>query len=423
MADHPVRKVTRQQVLDTLAACRGVRAEACRRLGISHTTLDRHINALASEGVKVPASTYSGRAFVEGPAPAIAPPPVVDPVIGAGHLDAVRSILKKRAATLDEIAQALGVRRSQALEAIDALLEQGLALHEHSGRWHWSKAPTPGHARSDHPVIRTDPDGWIRVGFTSDNHLCSKYAREDVLSDLYDKFEEEGVEIVLNAGNWIDGEARFNLHDLEVHGLEQQIDYLVRRYPQRQGIVTMAITGDDHEGWYAQREGVDVGRIAQSKMRGAGREDWIDLGFMEAFIRLEHANTGARSMLHLMHPGGGSAYAESYTVQKIVEGYDGGEKPAVLMAGHYHKLSVNYIRNVWCIQTVCTQDQTPFARKKKLRFALGGGIAELKLNQETGAVERCRTEMFNYFVRSYSNGRWSHSGAVVHADRGVAEIE
>ena len=420
----PDSKITDAQVLEALKRCRGIRAQAARLLNRTPRWMNDRVCAMRGRGIHVPESQYDGR-MARMPMPD--PPPlsespdsiVAEPEQDPACIDKVRQHLKPAPATLERLAADLGATRGQILAAIDALRAEGLNLHEHSGTWHWERAPAPGHTRTDLPMLETDEQGWLTFGFTSDNHLCSKYSRLDVLTDLYDRFAEEGISLVLNAGNWVDGEAQFNRHDLLVHGMDSQLRYLAEHYPQRPGMITYAVAGDDHEGWYAQREGVDIGRLAQQRMRDAGREDWIDVGYMEAFFRLRHRGTGEESRLHLMHPGGGSAYAESYTVQKVVEGYDGGEKPAVLLAGHYHKLSYNCIRNVHCVQTGCTQDQTPFARKKKIRFALGGGIARLRLD-ERGAVIRFRVEFFNYFVRGYYNNSWSHSGPVTLPERGKA---
>jgi biotin operon repressor len=406
--------ITDQDVLDAVAKY-PTRVEAAVSLGITRNTLMTRLRR--ATGGKVPdgrkvkrepgdeSSLLGGDAEVAGS--------VVDTA-------ALRTLLRTGPLSLNEIAKKLELTRGEALDGIDQLQQQGYNLHEHSGKWHWSKTPTPGHKNTDLPIHMSDKDGWISFGFTSDNHLCSKYERLDVLNDLYDKFAEEGVQRVYNAGNWIDGEASFNMHDLHVHGVQAQLRYLAKHYPQRKGIVTHAVSGDDHEGWYAQKSGMDIGRMALTAMQDAGRTDWVDMGYMEAFVSLVHAGSGNDVKLHLMHPGGGSAYAVSYTVQKIVEGYDGGDKPAVLLAGHYHKLAYGLIRNVHTIQTGCTQDQTPFARKKKLSFHLGGGIAKVKLDEETGAVTRCKLEFFNYFVKGYYNNRWSHSGGVTLPERGVA---
>jgi len=328
------------------------------------------------------------------------------------------SILKRAEMPLEMIASTMGLSRGDTLNLLEGMKTHGYTIHEFGGRWSLDKTPAPAHAR-EIPEYISRKDGTYLFGFTSDNHLCSKYARLDVLNDLYDKFAAARVDRVFNAGNWIDGEARFNKHDLLVHGFEPQLRYLAEHYPQRKGLHTYAVAGDDHEGWAAQREGLDPGKAAERIMRECGRTDWHDMGYMECFIRLRHAKTGKSSMLHLMHPGGGSAYAVSYTVQKIVEGYDGGEKPAVLLAGHYHKLSYNLVRNVHAIQTGTTEDQTPFMRKKKISAHVGGGICQLRQDPETGAIVACRPEFFNYFVRGYYNNRWSHAGKVALPERGA----
>jgi hypothetical protein len=251
-------------------------------------------------------------------------------------------------------------------------------------------------------------------------HNCSKYARLDVLESLYDIYAAEGVDRVFNTGNWIDGEARFNTHDLLIHGMDAQLRYLAKNYPQRAGIHTYAVAGDDHEGWYAQKMGIDIGRRAEATMREQGRIDWHNLGYMEAHIRLVHADSGKSAILAVVHPGGGSSYALSYSIQKIIESLDGGEKPAVGLYGHYHKLWAGNIRNVWCVQTGTTEDQTPFMRKKKLEAHVGGTLIKLTQDPRTGAITRCQPEMMRYFNRGFYNNRWNHGDDVTHALRSVA---
>jgi hypothetical protein len=248
-------------------------------------------------------------------------------------------------------------------------------------------------------------------------HNCSKYSRLDVIEALYDQFAAAGITRVYNAGNWIDGEASFNRHDLVVHGMDAQCRYLAEHYPRRDGITTYAVAGDDHEGWYAQREGVDIGRYAERVMRDAGRTDWVDLGYMEAPVLLQRRDSDKASVLAAVHPGGGSSYALSYSIQKIIESLDGGEKPAIGLYGHYHKLWAGNIRNVWCVQTGCTQDQTPFMRKKKLEAHVGGAIVEAYQCPETGAILRCRVELLRFFNKGFATDRWSHAGPVVHGHR------
>lgn len=157
----------------------------------------------------------------------------------------------------------------------------------------------------------------IRFGLTGDNHLGSKYYRADVLNALFDIWQEQGIDTVYQLGNMIDGDARFNKFDLIAHGMQDQVDYFVEHWPHREGITTRFITGDDHEGWYVQREGVDIGAVIEGFARRAGRTDLEYLGHIEHDIVLQAKN--GSSVMRLIHAGGGSAYATSYSVQKIVE--------------------------------------------------------------------------------------------------------
>lgn len=121
--------------------------------------------------------------------------------------------------------------------------------------------------------------------------------------------------------------------------------------------------------------------------------------------------------MSVVHPGGGSAYATSYTVQKIIESLDGGEKPAVGLYGHYHKMMAMNVRNVWAVQTGCCQDQTTFMRKKRLEAHVGGTLLDLEQDPTTGAIIGMSCEMMRYFVRGYYEGRWKHGEPVTLAKR------
>jgi hypothetical protein len=264
------------------------------------------------------------------------------------------------------------------------------------------------------------PDNTFLFGAVADSHLGSKYERLDALNDIYNRFEKAAVDRVFHCGNWIEGEARFNRTDIKIHGMDAQLDYLADHYPAKPGIVTYAVTGDDHEGWYAQREGIDIGRHAENVMRRAGRNDWVNLGYMEAHIRLVNANTGKWVTLAVVHPGGGSAYADSYVVQKILESLDGGEKPAVALYGHYHKMLAGEYRNVYWALIPSTKDQDVFMRKHKLRSVVGGGIIGLDQDPETGAITGMTPKLWRYFNKGYyENERWSHSGDVILPDRNI----
>lgn len=311
----------------------------------------------------------------------------------------IKALFKKQDVhTLEGISDQLDTGIGKVKAEIEAMIGEGHNYKIEDGRVLFSNILPKSEAYTlDISKLST---GFYRFGVTGDNHLCSRYQRMDVLNALYDIFQREGINVVFNTGNWIDGEARFNKHDLIVHGLDNQLNYFIDNFPQRPGIVTKCITGDDHEGWYTQREGINVGMYMENKARKAGREDIVFLGHMEADVILKAPQ--GETVLRVLHPGGGSAYAISYTSQKIVESYSGGEKPHILLDGHYHKAGYNYIRGVHVVQTGCTQDQTPFMRKKRLAAHLGGWIIEFAVD-DFGAITRFKQE----FIPFYDNGYYS----------------
>jgi hypothetical protein len=321
--------------------------------------------------------------------------------------EAIQTELRKRPATPDELATACRVKPALVKKALKAMLEQGFNLFKRDQAWSLEPRPQPSLHEGRVFEYVSRPDNTFHFGCSSDKHLGSKYERLDVLQTLYAWFADQRVDRVFDAGNWIEGESRFNRFDIGVHGLEPQLAYAIEQLPRHEGLTTYAIHGDDHEGWYGQRESIDMGRFMQAKMREAGRTDWVDLGFMEAQITLVNANSGKRTSMLVMHPGGGSAYAVSYKPQKIVEALQGGEKPAVLLIGHYHKLSANLIRSVWALQIGCSQDSTPFLRKKGIEPSVGGMIVTLHQDPKTGAITDCLPWMRQYFVKGYYNDRWS----------------
>lgn len=330
--------------------------------------------------------------------------------------DAVFAEFKKRKrCSVASLAEATGAKHSVIEASIDRLRERGVMIYLRGDSWCLDKEPSVGAAKDF--TFMSDANGRYRFGFSSDQHICSKYSRLDVLDDLYQKFADRGVKTVLNGGNWIDGEARFNKHDLLVHGCDAQCRELAKVYPKHPGMVTYAVAGDDHEGWYNQQLGIDIGAYAETAMREAGRKDWVNLGYMEAFVTLQHRKSGKECKGVVMHPGGGSAYALSYKPQKIAEAFSGGDKPAFMVIAHYHKMSYQLTRNIHTVQSGTSQDQSPFMRKKGLEAHVGGGILELEQDPRTGALTACKVEFFNYFVKGYYNGRWSHSGDVTHAKR------
>ena len=344
----------------------------------------------------------------------LVPPPVQQAPDDMSKQESLRSILRRGVHTVTTLCGRLDVTPARLLRMLQALRKQGFLVTETEGRLTIYTTPPPAIITAVHQY-KSHPGGYYKFGYCSDSHLCSKYAREDVLSDLYDWFAAEGVDRVFNTGNYIDGEARFNKYDIHTYGMQGQLNYFCEKYPQRKvsgkPLTTYIISGDDHEGWYGAREGVDIGWLMEQTARDKyQRTDLVNLGYMEAFVRLQHAaHKNAVNHLLAAHPGGGSAYALSYAPQKYVEALQGGEKPAVILFGHWHKLFDLLVRNVICLGGGCTKDLDPFGRKMKLAYHIGGSIVEL-WQDSAGSITRWRVEKKQYFDRGYYNDQWSYAG-------------
>ena len=315
----------------------------------------------------------------------------------------IRAKLKKGPLTLDQLAEALGVSSVRIDAAIEEMTKKGAMFYrgaDDSIGLADSHALPPGSGE-----FKGQSGEWQhQILFTTDNHLCNKHSRLDVLNAAYRHASELGIKTAINAGNWIDGEARFNRTELiTAPGMDRQLDYMIDNWPIAKGITTHLIAGDDHEGWYQQREGIEVGRYLQSRAEQQGRTDLKYLGYGEADIKLSYGS--GSSVGRLVHPGGGSAYAISYTDQKRVESYQGGEKPHIEWVGHYHKFNHGYPREVHTIQGGCTCDQTMFMRKKRLQAHVGYSIIKIK-QDKMGVPTRVSVEWFPYFDLGYYEKRF-----------------
>lgn len=399
MATQPLSKSVLQEMVNTLAKHDGNQTRAAEALGISRNTFVARLQMAKQQKIK---ATYT---------PAPPPAPVTpSPAHDLTKQESLRTMLRRGTHPMSTLCDRLSASPEHVVGMLQALRSQGFLVTETSEGFTIHATPPPAILTEKHQYL-SRPGGYYKFGYTTDNHLCSKYAREEVLADLYDWFAAEGVDRVFNTGNYIDGEARFNKHDIHTHGMQNQLNYFCERYPKREGLITYIVSGDDHEGWYGQREGVDIGWLMEQTARDKyKRADLVNLGYMEAFIRLMHADyPDVHTHLLAAHPGGGSAYALSYAAQKYVEALQGGEKPAVILFGHWHKMFDLVIRNVICLGGGCTKDLDTFGRKNKLSYHVGGMIVEL-WQDSIGAIPRWRVEKKQYFDRGYYNDQWSYTG-------------
>lgn len=306
----------------------------------------------------------------------------------ADLLPTIRKMLSKSAVSPSSIASSLGVDISlvtKVLGELDVRFEGHLVT-----------LSTPDAGKID---FRIFGDKWQTIGLIGDTHLCSTKSREKEIASTYDVFASEGITDVYHAGNIVDGYIpRLNGGEVICTSIDDQTQYVIDHYPKRSGITTRFITGDDHEGWW-QKEGFNFGKHLELMAIDQHRTDLVYIGHVESDVAL--IGKGGTAILRIQHPGGGSSYARSYTQQKTIEAMEGGEKPDILVQGHYHVSNFMQDRNVFVISLPGFQDQTMFARKKRLRMEIGGAILKFKQSPFDGTITRCSVEFIRYFDRGY----------------------
>jgi len=314
--------------------------------------------------------------------------------------------LKGKKKTMEELSDKFDTGIKNIRKAIDELRNRGVIIDVIDDKISLGKEIASPSEPIDIPV-EVYKNRWIQFGVISDAHLNSKYERQDVLNHAYDIFEKEGVKVVLNPGNIIDGYGRLNQFEVFHIGTDDQVRYLLEHYPQRKDITTYFCTGMCHEGWIVKREHIDIGKHIELTAKDGGRDDLKFLGHIEADVKVKIGKRPTR--IRIFHPGGGSAYSLSYKPQKIIESLQGGQKPDIMIVGHYHKLGYFQIRNVHVFLAGCAQDQSPFMRSRHIAAHVGFWIIRAHIAPD-GSVNMIDPRCVQYYDKDYYTGKsWERS--------------
>jgi predicted phosphodiesterase len=217
-----------------------------------------------------------------------------------------------------------------------------------------------------------EDDGY-KIGIVSDTHLGSKYQQLENLHKFYDLCEAKGITKVVHAGDISDGQDVYKGHVYEVFkiGADEILEYVVKNYPSRDGIVTELVCGNHDESLY-KKGGMDIGKRIFEK-----RPDIIHRGFYAADFILPE---GLRISVH--HGRGSGAYALSYKLQKLAEALvvpnQPEQNPNLVLLGHFHKACTlaDYM-GMQLIMCPCFQGQTPLGKALGGQPSIAGMIVEL----------------------------------------------
>jgi predicted phosphodiesterase len=296
------------------------------------------------------------------------------------------ALLKKHGddATVEQLADAANCAPKTVRETAEKLGLAGFRIDSDDDRIVLQRvAPSKTNV---HPGLFAGTD--FRIGVVSDTHLCSNEEALDELHCAYDVFQKEGITTVLHAGDIVTGRGIYRGQEQETkeYTIDGQAEYAIANYPARDGIITHVIGGNHDLEGEAGRVGYDpVKKIADA------RDDIDYLGAWDAWLEFGGA------WVHVLHGKGGMSYSYSYKAQKLVDGYPGGRKPAVLIPGHWHVRGNVRARDVEILWPGCFEWQSPFLKRLGLHPAVGFHILEFTVGDD-GSLVKWRPEWFPFYA-------------------------
>jgi len=235
------------------------------------------------------------------------------------------------------------------------------------------------------------PDKHVKFCVFSDAHMGHESYRPDILRKMIKDGTRQGVEFYLNAGDTIEGMSgrEGHIYELTHLGATQQLNYFAQEFSKFRKTVYSIEAQDSHSGWFRNKGnmGLEIGPELENKSK-----HYTFLGYDEQNLTLDNG-----LKIRLRHPGGGTAYAISYKLQKYIESIGGGDKPNLLFEGHFHKAIYMFYRNIHGFDSGTLANQTPFMKKTNTPAHVGYWIIDAYVGKKDKGVER----VVNQFIPFY----------------------
>ena len=234
-----------------------------------------------------------------------------------------------------------------------------------------------GRKRIDSSKITISGDSFC-FGYFSDAHIGSSMFQPELFAYMVKFFQEQKPDFILNAGDHLEGMSGRpgHVYELSQIGLSQQLKYAVELYSQLDNFDHYGIDGN-HDQWYFKKNdnGVVVGEELAKSLK-----KYHHLGQDEGNMEIN----GIR--IRLVHAGDGTAYADSYKLQRRIDSLSGGVKPHIILSGHYHKELYIFRRGVHGLECGTLCGQTVFMKGKNISAHMGFGFVRVFFNHR--GVER-----------------------------------
>ncbi len=202
-------------------------------------------------------------------------------------------------------------------------------------------------------------DNHFKAMLISDLHLGNEYQNIRYLNMIYDYCAKEGIHIIINAGDVIDG--TFSKSKQKIDNPEKQITYTIKNYPFDENILNLICFGN-HDYSAFENFSIDI-----NTMLNSARPDLIGLGFGISIINIEN------DQLFIKHP------INNLNLKTI--------NRKLIICGHKHKAAIYDKQGTLLIHVPSLSDLCFDSKQKKP----GAIIMELSFNKglmRTGYFEQ-----------------------------------
>jgi len=202
----------------------------------------------------------------------------------------------------------------------------------------------------------------VKLLVISDTHI----GHQKFKYELWDRVVAASMDcdMILHPGDHLEGMSGRpgHVYELLKIGFQEQLEHCIELYEELNPQIDIYGIDGNHDDWYKKKNsaGVIVGEELDARL-----PRYHHLGQYEGELTID----GLR--IKLFHANDGTAYANSYKLQKLVESFTGGEKPHVVFSGHYHKSLYQFIRNVHAYESGTLLGQSEFMRGKKIPAHIG----------------------------------------------------
>ena len=234
--------------------------------------------------------------------------------------------------TINEISNELNLTHYELYNYLTILKNKGFDFYQkylYDGNVFYSLKKTLDETENGNKIIYTKPsDKEFKCVLISDLQLGNRKEKPEYIDMVFDYCAKEGINIILCAGDFLDGILIGSGKKYITNGYEQ-IEYAIKRYPFDKNILTFTVLGN-HDLSILTKTGQDFSKILSNY-----RQDIIVTGYGTGIINVKNDTIYLRHSIPLK--------TKQLPVNK-----------ALIIEGHSHRMGIKTANKNLCVVSVPT---------------------------------------------------------------------